>query len=258
LALVETQHSGSITTLTLNRPEARNALSIELCDAIVAALDGIREDARAVVVRGAGKAFCSGADFAAISGPGGSEFVPVFERMLETVARHRLPTIAAIHGAALGGGLQLATVCDFRVAASDARLGIPSSTLGILVNFENVQRLALLIGIARAKEVLMTGRMYSGVEAEGAGLVNRSVTPAELDAEVGQFADAIAALAPLSVQGSKVALQAMADHLGATRSTHPEEVAVIDRLVAEAYASGDLAEGLAALAEKRPPRFRGS
>ncbi|MGH2730429.1 MAG: enoyl-CoA hydratase/isomerase family protein, partial [Actinomycetota bacterium] len=232
MALVETEHSGSIATLTLSRPQARNALSIELCDAIATALDGISGDARVVVLRGAGKAFCSGADFAAISGPGGTEFVPVFERMLEAVARHRLPTIAAIQGAALGGGLQLATVCDFRVAASDARLGIPSTTLGIVVNFENVQRLALLVGLARAKEVLMTGRTYSGVEAESAGLVNRSVAPQDLDAEVGRLADAIAALAPLSVQGAKVALQAIADHVGATRSTHPKQVAAVDRLVA--------------------------
>jgi enoyl-CoA hydratase len=233
-------------------------LSIELCDAIVAALDDIAEDARVIVVRGAGKTFCSGADFAAISGPGGTDFVPVFERMLEAVARHRLPTVAAIHGAALGGGLQLATACDFRVTASDARLGIPSSTLGILVNFENVQRLALLVGLARAKEVLMTGRTYTGADAEEAGLVNHSVAPENLDVAVGRLADTIAGLAPLSVQGTKVALQAIADHLGATRSTHPQQVAAVDRLVVEAYASADLAEGLTALTEKRPPRFRGS
>jgi enoyl-CoA hydratase/carnithine racemase len=163
LALVDVDDHERVATLTLNRPEARNALSVELCDAIVGALSEIEAlDARAVIVKGAGSVFCSGADFAAVAGHSGLDFLPAFERMLESVARFRLPTIAAIQGAALGGGLQLATVCDFRIAASDANLGIPSSRLGIVVNFENVQRLALLVGIAHAKEVLMTGRTYSG------------------------------------------------------------------------------------------------
>jgi len=259
LSLVETLEADGVVTLTLNRPEARNALSIELCDALVDGLERIENfsDARVVVVSGAGKAFCAGADLATVSGPGAVDFLPAFERMLESLARHRLPTIASIHGAALGGGLQLATACDFRITATDAKLGIPSSTLGILVNFENIQRLVLLVGLVRAKEVLITGRSYSGAEAERVGLVNRSVAPAELDAEVRSLAHEIAARAPLSVQGTKKAIQAIADHLGGTRATRPEQVAEIDRLVAEAYASEDLAEGLRALAEKRPPRFRG-
>src|ERR671916_2806779 len=119
MALVETALADAVVTLALNRPDARNALSVEMCDAIVDALDEIdgMPDARVVVIRGEGPAFCAGADFAAVSGPGGLDFVVAFERMLESVARHRLPTIASIHGAALGGGLQLATACDFRVAA---------------------------------------------------------------------------------------------------------------------------------------------
>src|SRR5918999_1320034 len=143
MSSIELERVHNVAILTFNRPDARNALSIELCNAIVDALEEIDKDAgsRVVVLRGAGKAFCSGADFAAVSGPGGLEFLPAFERMLETVTRFRLPTIAAIHGAALGGGLQLALACDFRIAAEDAKLGIPSSKLGILVNFENIQRL---------------------------------------------------------------------------------------------------------------------
>jgi enoyl-CoA hydratase/carnithine racemase len=106
VALVTTERVGAAAILTLNRPEARNALSIELCNRIVDALSEIDTDpqARVVIIRGEGKSFCSGADFAAVSGAGAVEFLPIFENMLEAVTRHRLPTIASIHGAALAAG----------------------------------------------------------------------------------------------------------------------------------------------------------
>jgi enoyl-CoA hydratase/carnithine racemase len=250
--LVEVSQAGHVATLTLNRPEARNALSIELCDAIVEGLEAIdRSEARAVVVGGAGKVFCAGADFAAVSGPGASEFLPAFERMLEAVARFRLPTIAKIHGAALGGGLQLATVCDFRIAASDASLGVPSTSLGIVVNFENVQRLVHLAGVAVAKEILMAGRRFKGPRAERAGLVTMSVPTEELTTEVEDFSEDVAALAPLSVQGAKRSIQFVVDYQSTAPDSH------IESLVVEAYSSEDLQEGLKAMAEKREPKFEG-
>jgi enoyl-CoA hydratase/carnithine racemase len=259
VALVQTALDGAVAALVLNRPEARNALSIEMCDAIEAALGEIERmpEARVVVVRGEGRVFCSGADFAAVSGPGGLEFVTAFERMLEAVARHRLPTVAAIHGAALGGGLQLATACDFRIAADDARIGIPSARLGILVNFENVRRLALLVGLGVAKEVLMTARVYSGVEAVAAGLVTRAVPAEELAAGALFWAEQIAALSPLSVQGSKRALQVLIDDMSDPRNRAFGSSSEIDELVARAYASDDLQEGVRAMQEKRPPEFNG-
>ena len=259
MSLVEIERTGAVATLWLNRPEARNALSIDMCDAIVASLASLERDdhARVLVVGGRGEVFCSGADFAAVSGAGGLEFLPSFERMLETMARHRLPTIAAIHGAALGGGLQLATVCDFRIVASSAKVGIPSSKLGILVNFENVQRLVLLAGPAVAKEILMTGRVLSGPDALQAGLVNRCVPDDGLTGAVAVLAEEIAGRAPLSVQGSKRSIQTVLDGLSGTRQTHPDAVAEIDRLVANAYNSRDLQEGIRAMKEKRPPEFEG-
>jgi enoyl-CoA hydratase len=259
MTLAETATTGAVATLTLNRPEARNALSVQLCEDIVVALHGLDLDpeSRVVVVRGEGAAFCSGADLAAVSRAGNLDFLPAFEKMLEAVARFRLPTIAAIHGAALGGGLQLATVCDFRVATRDAKLGIPSSRLGILVNFENVQRLVLLAGVAVAKEVLMTGRTYSGDEAAGLGLVNRAVAAERLDDEVSSLALELADLAPLSIQGVKRSIQTVVDHLAGARTTNPEVVAEIDRLVTQAYESEDLQEGVRAMSDKRPPRFHG-
>jgi enoyl-CoA hydratase/carnithine racemase len=249
--VIDVSYEGPAATLTLNRPEARNALSIEMCDAIVESLAAIdRSDARAVVIAGAGKVFCAGADLAAVT-DSSLGFLPAFERMLEAVARFRLPTIAAIHGAALGGGLQLGTVCDFRIAASDATLGIPAARLGIVVNFENVQRLVLLAGVGVTKQVLMAGQRFSGEEAEKAGLVTASVPAGELKTEVEDLARELAALAPLSVQGMKRSIQIAVDHLSAPSN------AEIERLVLAAYQSDDLQEGINAMAEKRDPDFEG-
>ena len=259
MSLIQIATEAGVATVTLNRPDARNALSVELCDEIVAALDEVsrRPDVRVVVLRGAGPVFCSGADFAAVSGPGGLEFLPAFERMLESLGRSRLPTVAAIHGAALGGGLQLATVCDFRIATRSAKIGIPSSRIGILVNFENVQRLVLLAGIATTKEVLMGGGTFSGERARELGLVHAAVDDDELEGRVAALATELASRAPLSVQGTKRAIQVVVDHLAGARSTDPAAVATIDELVAQAYGSEDLAEGLRAMSEKRPPDFHG-
>lgn len=258
--LVEVTREGAVAFLELSRPEQRNALSVGLCDAIVDALDDIDSEptTRVVVLRGRGKVFCAGADFAAVAGGGGMEFLPRFERMLEAVAGFGLPTVAQINGAALGGGLQLAAVCDFRIAADDAKLGIPSTRLGVVVNYENVRRQILLTGAAVAREVLMTGRTFTGPEAAAAGLVNGSVPEADLATECRTMAEGIASLAPLSVQGAKRAIQAVLDSTGDARSSAPEAASEIDRLVADAYQSADLAEGLQAMRDKRPPRFTGT
>jgi enoyl-CoA hydratase/carnithine racemase len=259
LSLVETSTSGHVATITLNRPELRNALSVEMCDAVVGSIRRLESDpgSRVVIVRGAGKVFCAGVDFAILAGPKALEFVPPFERMLQIISSTRLPVIAAIHGAALGGGLQLATACDFRIATTDASFGIPSSRLGVVVNFENVERLVVLIGIALTKEVLMTGRTLTATEARDAGLVTRTVGPARLDAEVSVLAEDVAGRAPLSVQGAKRAVQLVADHLSRVRKDSPAQAAEIDELVAAAYGSADLAEGIRAMADKRTPKFEG-
>ena len=247
----------AVAEVVLDRPEARNALSVEMCRGIVAALEQVAAsaEARCVLVRGEGKVFCSGADFAAVSGPGGLEFLAAFEEMLDAVARFSLPTVAVIQGGALGGGFQLATVCDFRIAADDAKLGIPAARIGIVVNFENVERLVRLAGVARAKEILMAARTLTGAEAAAAGLVTRAVPAADLEAAARSFAEEVAALSPQSVQGAKRAIELVERALSEARRTHPAVAAGIDDLVAAAYGSADLQEGLAAMADRRPPRF---
>lgn len=258
-SLVDVTEDGHVSTLTLTRPEARNALSVDLCNAIFDGLAQIERsaEARVVQLKGEGSVFCSGADFAAVSGPGGLEFLPAFDRMLDNLAGFRLPTVAVIQGAALGGGLQLASACDFRIAASDAKVGIPSSRLGIVVNYENVRRLVLLVGVAIAKEVLMTGRVYKGEEARVAGLLTRSVPTGSLFDEADEFCRKLASNAPLSVQGAKHSIHVVADDMSDARRRDPETVDEVDRLVMEAYNSADLAEGIRAMSEKRPPEFEG-
>lgn len=258
MALVDLGFTGPVATLQLSRPEARNALSVELCDAIVSGLARVEvaKDARVLLVTGAGPVFCSGADFASVGGPGGVEFLPAFERMLEALGRHRLPTIAVIQGAALGGGLQLAVACDFRIAAEDAKLAIPSSRLGVVVNLENVERLVNLVGAARAKEVLMTGRVFTGIEAVEAGLANDVASAEGLAGAADAYAAEIALLAPLSVQAAKKSIHAVLDRR-AVRAHDPQAALEIDALVAEAYSSRDLEEGIRAQREKRAPDFEG-
>lgn len=246
---------GPVAEVVLDRPDARNALSIGMCRGIVSALEEVRASrpARCVLLRGEGKVFCSGADFAAVSGPGGLEFLPAFEEMLSAVATFPLPTVAVIQGAALGGGLQLATVCDFRIASEDAKLGIPAARIGIVVNFENVERLVRLAGVARAKEILMTART---VRASDAGsLVTAAVPAPDLEAAARSFAEEVAGLSPQSVQGAKQAIGLVERALSDARSTHDDEAAAVDDLVAAAYGSAELQEGLAAVAERREPRW---
>lgn len=258
MRLVRVARDGPLATLTLDRPDARNALSAEMCRELVDALRELDGDAeiRVLLVRGEGPAFCSGADLAALSGSEGGEFVEAFEAMLDAVARFRLPTVAVIHGAALGGGLQLATVCDFRIAAGTVKLGIPSTRIGVVVNFENVERLVQLCGVALAKEILMTGRTFDGAEAAARGLVTAWHPAEELDAAAHDFARHVAELAPLSVQGAKRSIQLISD-AARLRARDPDAVAAIDGLVARAHASRDLAEGVRARADKRPPEFTG-
>ena len=250
---------GAISHVTLSRPDARNAVSRVMLDELAAVLREASADqtCRAVVLSGEGDHFCAGADFAEIE-TGPAEFERHFASVLSEITQLPVPVVAAIQGAALGAGCQIALACDLAVAATDARIGIPSSRLGIVIGFENIERLVLSIGPKRAAEILYTGRPVSGETAAAWGLVNQAVPPDRLTERVREIAEAIASSAPLSVRGSKRGIAAVLAHLAVDRAAEGERVAEVDAAAAEAFASEDLREGIAAFRERRDPRFRGA
>jgi enoyl-CoA hydratase len=246
----------------IDRPERRNALNAELCDDLRGHLEPSR-DLRAIVITGEGPAFCAGADLARRSADtaapsggglehgGGDTFRPAFEQLLDAIVDHPAPVIAAVNGHALGAGMQLAVACDFRVVAPRATLGIPAAKLGVVLSAANIRRLAQLVGTGVARDLLLTGRAVDPDEAEKVGLVHRRADDAR--AAGLTLAGELAALAPLTVQGHKRALNLVAAAGGLDDAARDE----IGSLEAAAFSSADLQEGLAAFAEKRPPEFRG-
>lgn len=254
----------SVALITLNRPEQRNAMSSAMLEELTAALGDLAVDSsvRAVVLEGAGPDFCAGADVAelakALSGPEAAEYGRAFDLAFSAVADHPVPVVARVHGAALGGGCQLVVACDLAVAAEDARLGIPSARLGVVIGFESIERLVLAVGQKRAGDLLFTGRALSGTEAAAWGLVNLSVPSTELDGAVKEVATLVAEAAPLSVRGSKRGISAVLENLRLDRFTQGHRVADFDMMAAEALASEDLLEGIQAFEQRRKPRFRGT
>jgi enoyl-CoA hydratase len=247
-----------VGVLTIDREARRNALNAELCDRLRSHL-AAHQDLHAIVLTGAGRAFCAGADLgtrfadADTVGPHGGRdtFRPAFEAALDAVVNHPVPVIAAINGPAIGAGMQLAVACDLRVAAPHARLAIPGGKLGIMLSATNIRRLVQLVGPGMARDFLLAGREVSGDDAQRVGLVER-VDAEPMVAALGVAAD-IASFAPLTVRGHKRAINVIeaTSPLGKAART---ELAALE---AAAFASDDLREGMAAFAEKRPPVFHG-
>jgi len=242
----------------IDRPEQRNALNAELCVELLGHLESSPR-LRAVVIAGSGeRAFCAGADLGrraadvgGLSHGGGDTFRPAFERLLDAIVAYPAPVIAAVNGAALGAGLQLAVACDLRVVAQHATFGVPAARLGVLLSATNIGRLVAVVGHAMARDLLLTARVLSVDEAESVGLVQRRGDDA-LDAARSLGAE-LTTLAPLSLEGHKRALNLV----DVTTDLTPSARAEIGDLEAKAFESADLQEGLAAFAEKRPARFMG-
>lgn len=244
-----------VAVATIDRTERRNALNVELCTQLREHLERER-DHRAIVITGAGTAFCAGADLVTRFEGADDDFRPVFEAALEAIIAYPAPVIAAINGPAIGAGTYLSVACDLRVAAPSATFGIPAAKLGIVVNAENVIRLALLVGHGHARDLLLTGRQISVGEALRIGLVHRLAGNDTL-ADALDWAREIAALAPLTLAGHKRILNELTRHLHLSRRDDADVLSALDALAVHAFHSNDLKEGLAAFAEKRPPRFEG-
>lgn len=243
--------------VTLNRPEALNALDRPLALALRAQIRELRDDSavRVVVVRGAGsRAFSVGADLKERAGMPMHEVITLRGLLVETVrALNALakPTIAAVRGYAMGGGMEVALACDFIIAAESAQFALPEVTLGIIPGAGGTQTLARLVGKTRAKELIFRGRRIDAAEARQLGIVLEVVPDDGLDDAVLHFAADIAKNAPLAVQQAKLAIE-----LGAGTDLETGW-----RIEAEAYnlclLTEDREEGLRAFAERRPPRFQG-
>ena len=234
-AVIHTEARGHVTVVTIDRPERRNAVDREALEALVAALDGCGDDVRALVLTGSGGHFCAGAD---LSGVEDDSFTALLRSVLDRLRLAPFVTIAAADGAALGAGTQLAIACDLRIATPAASFGIPAGRLGLAVDVWTVDRLALLAGAGPARAMLLAAEVVKGDEAHRLGLVQRL---GSLDDALA-WADDVAALAPLTLQAHKAALEAQ-----------PGAAAAVDR----AWASADLQEGLTAFRERRRPVFHG-
>jgi len=251
--LVRTE--GAVGVVTLNRPAVLNALNSELMDELAAAIDAFEADEaiRCIVIAGSEKAFAAGADISEMAGKSfsqayGEDFIT---RNWERVARARKPVIAAVAGYTLGGGCELAMMCDFIIAADNAKFGQPEITLGILPGAGGTQRLTRAVGKAKAMEMCLTGRMMDAAEAERAGLVARVVPLAELAAEAMKAAQKIAAQSLTALMIVKECVNA-AFETSLAQGVHLER-----RLFHAIFATEDQKEGMAAFLEKRKPSFKG-
>jgi enoyl-CoA hydratase len=241
--VIQQETHDAVTVLTIDRQERRNAIDTAACESLEAALHAAVEDgARVVVLTGAGGHFCAGAD---LTGVEDAPFRVALRSLLDALITVPVPVMAAVSGAALGAGTQLAVACDLRVATADARFGIPAAKLGLMVDHWTVQRVALLAGFGPAQAMLLAAEVMDGTRAVATGLVHRA---GGLDAALEWAAAIASTLAPLTIAGHKLALNRLV--AGA------DDPDVADAVV-RAWSSGDLAEGMAAFRDRRTPQFKG-
>jgi enoyl-CoA hydratase len=247
---------GPALTLTLNRPQRLNAVNEQMYRDLDAALRGGAGDpaVRVIVLRGAGRAFCSGADLKAHAGAGRTveqrqAYAELAADVVRTVTTIGTPVVAMVHGYAIGAGAELAVSADFLVAAEDAVLAFPELSLGTYVGGAVTVQLPRLVGLARARDLLFTGRRFTGAEAAGWGLAYRAVPAAELDAAATQLAERLATAAPVPVGLMKA-------HLGSQPELDEALRAEVKALV-HCMGTADWAEGVAAFAGRRTPVFEG-
>ena len=254
---VRYEAQGAVGVITLNRPDNRNSMTPELLDAFAAASAAARADAgiRCVVVTGTGRCFSSGADFkATLQREGGRtpsersyEMYAPFLSLLDLA----VPVIGALNGHTVGGGFGLALVCDLRIGAADAKYGANFVRLGLAPGMAISYLLPRLVGLARASELLYTGRLVDGRTAEALGILNRAVPAEEVLPQALALAREIAEAAPLAVRATKAAMRR-------GLALEPREAARAEAFAqAETIGTEDAREGISALLAKRPPVFTG-
>jgi enoyl-CoA hydratase/carnithine racemase len=250
---------GPLAFLTFNRPEARNAMTWEMYESLVAACDRVDGDAsiRVFVLRGAGgKAFVAGTDIAQFRNftdrEDGLKYEERLDHVLDRLERVTKPTIAQVEGVAAGGGCAIAFTCDLRVATPEARFGIPiARTLGNCLSGTSYGRLVDVMGAAAAKDMLFTGRLIAGDEARSLGLVTRLVPGADIDRTVRSLATEIAANAPLTLRATKEMIRRILAHRRLPAGADAD-------LVEMCYMSADFREGVTSFLDKRKPSWSGS
>lgn len=259
MSIPETQFAtdGPLAFLTFNRPQARNAMTWAMYDALADACVRVEADEqiRVLVLRASGDAFIAGTDISQFtafrSGDDGIAYERRMEAVIARLERLPVPTIAQVQGVAAGGGCMIALVCDLRVCTPAAKFGVPiARTLGNCLSAANHARLVDLIGPARTKDLMFTGRLLDIREAESLGLVTTVASADEIDGAVRGLAQTIASHAPITLRTTKEALHRIAAR---RRLAGGED----DDLIAHCYASADFHEGVAAFLDKRPPRFAG-
>jgi enoyl-CoA hydratase/carnithine racemase len=257
LVLLAVDRESHVATLTLNRPEALNAISRQLAAELLATCNALadRDDVWVVIVTGAGdRAFCAGADLKErrmLSPQERSAHTAAIEAAAEALAALPMPTIAAVRGFALAGGSELAIACDLRVAAHDATFGFPEVKIGIFPGAGGALRLPCIVGGGPARDLLFTGRHVTADEALRLGLVDRLVPAESVLESAGELARSVAVNAPLAVRAVKRAIEV-------SPGTSFEDVRrTVNALRSALDNTDDYEEGLAAFAERRSPRFTG-
>jgi len=247
----------AIATLTFNRPEAMNALTWEMYDALAHACDRVNFDRsiRVFIVKGAGNAFAAGTDIAQFTTLSTREDAVAYERRLDAIIDRlesvAAATIAQVQGVAAGGGCAIALACDLRVCTPDARFGIPiARTLGNCLSAANCARILDLMGPTLLKDLLFTGRFMGGAEANAHGFVTRMTERETVDQVTRELATLLVANAPLTIQATKETVR---------RIQQPRRLdqAAIDDLIASCYTSEDFKNAVAAFLDKRTPTFTG-
>jgi enoyl-CoA hydratase/carnithine racemase len=254
------EKDGPIGWIIFNQPDKRNAVSQEMWERMPDHVHDLAQDdaIRVVVLRGAGdQAFVAGADISQFKErrrnmADEAEYSRISARGQDALASLEKPLLAMIHGYCVGGGVGIAIACDIRIAADDARFGIPAARLGLGYHYRGMEKLMRLVGPSCTKEIFFTARTdWTAQDALRMGLVNQVVPKAELEAFTRQYALTMAGNAPLTLRSAKATVEQL------VRPPADRDLALLDKLMADCFNSADYQEGVAAFSEKRRPRFQG-